>query len=156
PLMRKLEAMRATGRIRDIKLGPLTVADITGLIADTLHCNAERAAPLAKIVHSKTDGNPFFAIQFLHVLADEGLLAFDHRQARWSFDLCSIQTKQYTDNVVELLAGKLTRLPHNTQHALQQLACLGHIADAATLSMVMRVPEEQVHAVLQEALLQHL
>ena len=44
-------------------------------------------------------------------LADEGLLAFDHDAARWSWDLDRIHAKGYTDNVVDLMVGKLTRLP---------------------------------------------
>ena len=156
PLMRKLEAIRATGRVRDIKLGPLTAEDLGELIADSLRIETEQAAPLAALVQAKTDGNPFFVIQFLHVLADEGLLAFDHRQARWSVELSGIHAKQYTDNVVELLAGKLTRLPLNTQDALRQLACLGNVADVTMLSIVLGTPEEQVHAALWEGLRQQL
>src|SRR6202007_2761351 len=47
PLMRKLEGMRATGRVQDIKLGPLTAEDLGGLVADSLRCDAKQAAPLA-------------------------------------------------------------------------------------------------------------
>ena len=94
------------------------------------------AAPLAQLVHEKTAGNPFFTIQFLHALADEGLLAFDHGAARWSWDLDRIHAKGYTDNVVELMVGKLTRLPTETQKALQLLACLGNSADIATLGLI--------------------
>ena len=137
-------------------MAPLTAEDLSDLVADALRCDAEQAAQLAALVHAKTDGNPFFVIQFLRTLADEGLLAFDHEHARWSFDLGSIHAKNYTDNVVELLAGKLTRLPLDTQDALRQLACLGNVADVATLSIVLGTPEEQVHAVLWEARRQQL
>ena len=89
--MRKLEAIRARGRAREISLRPLTVADLGALIADTLRIAADEAAPLAALVHEKTAGNPFFVIQFLHGLADEGLLAFDHARGRWSFDLAGIE-----------------------------------------------------------------
>src|SRR6516164_1837245 len=65
PLMRKLEAIRATGRVQDIKLAPLTINDLGNLVADSLRCDAEQAEPLAALVHAKTDGNPFFVIQFL-------------------------------------------------------------------------------------------
>ena len=50
------------------------MTDVQQLIADALRCGPEEAAPLAQLVHEKTGGNPFFAIQFLHALADEGLL----------------------------------------------------------------------------------
>src|SRR5262249_1671206 len=102
PLMRRLEAMRATGRVHDIKVAPLTLNDLGNLVADSLRCDLDRADPLAALVHAKTDGNPFFVIQFLHVLADEKLLAFDHERTRWSWDLSAIDTKRYTNNVVDL------------------------------------------------------
>jgi PAS domain S-box-containing protein len=156
PLMRKLEAIRAAGRVQDIKLGPLTAEDLGELVADSLHCGLEQAAPLAELVHAKTEGNPFFVIQFLHALTDEELLGFDHAHARWSFDLGGIQAKGYTDNVVEFLAGRLTRLPLETQGALGRLACLGSSADVATLSTVLGKSEEEVHAALWEAACQHL
>jgi predicted ATPase/transcriptional regulator with GAF, ATPase, and Fis domain len=156
PLMRTLEAMRPTGRMQDIKLGPLTAEDLGALLADSLRCDAEEAAPLAALVHAKTGGNPFFVMQFLHVLAGEGLLTFHHERARWSWDLAGIHAKRYTDNVVELLAGKITRLPPDTQDALRQFACLGNVADATMLSLVLGTPEQQVHTTLWEALRQQL
>ena len=106
------------------------------LIADSLHCEPERAAPLAQLVHEKTAGNPFFAIQFISALAEEGLLTFDHDAARWSWDLDRIHAKGYTDNVVDLMVGKLNRLPAETQKALQQLACLGNSAESQRCRIV--------------------
>jgi PAS domain S-box-containing protein len=156
PLMRRLEVMRATGRVQDIKLEPLTTNDLGNLVADSLRCDVEQADPLAALVHAKTHGNPFFVIQFLQVLADESLLLFDHERARWSWDLGAIEAKRYTDNVVELLAGRLTRLPLDTLDALQQLACLGYVADIAKLSIVLAMPENHLHAALAEALHQQL
>jgi predicted ATPase len=58
-------------------LAPLGLDDVGRLVADALHCEPERARPLAQLVHEKTGGNPFFAIQFFTALAEEGLLAFD-------------------------------------------------------------------------------
>jgi predicted ATPase len=40
------------------------------------------AGLLAKLVHDKTAGNPFFVIEFLRAAAEEGLLRFDHDAAR--------------------------------------------------------------------------
>ena len=131
PLMRKLDAIRQAGApVQEIALAPLAREDVAQLIADALRCEPERAAPLAQLVHEKTAGNPFFAIQFLSALAEEGLLTFDHGAARWSWDLDRIHAKGYTDNVVDLMVGKLSRLPAETQKALQQLACLGNSAES--------------------------
>jgi PAS domain S-box-containing protein len=152
PLMRKLEAIRqAGGNVKEIVLAPLACKDLGRLISDSLHCDPENAAPLAQLIHEKTAGNPFFTIQFISALAEEELLKFDHGEARWSWDLNRIYAKGYTDNVVDLMVGKLNRLPVETQNALQQLACLGNSAEFATIQMVYQESHEVMHRQLWEA-----
>jgi PAS domain S-box-containing protein len=157
PLMRKLDATWNAGAfVHEIRLVPLGAEYLTQLVVDTLHTDTERAAPLAHLVHEKTAGNPFFVIQFLHVLAEEDLLAFAHDLRQWVWDLDCIRAKGYTDNVADLMAGKLTRLPLETRTALQQLACLGNVAGVTMLSIVLGTSEEQVHAALLAAVRQEL
>src|SRR6266542_2263131 len=138
PLMRKLDAIRQAGAaVDEITLAPLARDDVARLLADALHSEPARAAPLAQLVHEKTGGNPFFAIQFLSALAEEELLVFDHGKGGWSWDLDRIHAKAYTGNVVELMVGKLGRLPVETQTALQHLACLGNSAEITLLAFVL-------------------
>src|SRR6202007_685733 len=88
PLLRTLEAIRAVdARVHEIVLAPLELDDVGCLIADALHCEAERARPLAELVQEKTAGNPFFAIQFFIALTDEGLLAFDPVPSAWQWNI---------------------------------------------------------------------
>jgi PAS domain S-box-containing protein len=153
PLMRKLEAIRKAGAfVQEIFLAPLGREDLGRLVADSLYCDQERAAPLAQLMHQKTAGNPFFVIQFLMALTEDGLVGFDHRAARWSWDLPRIHAKAFTDNVVDLMVGKLRRLPANTQNAVRQLACLGDSADIALLAMIYKGSKENLHGDIEEAL----
>ncbi len=152
PLMRKLEAMRQAGAIlQDIVLGPLTWEDLGRLIADSVHSEPERITPLAQLIHEKTTGNPLFAIQFISALADEALLTFDYGEARWCWDLNRIHAKGFTDNVVDLMVGKLNRLSAETRNALQKLACLGNDAGFTMLGIVYQDSEEGMHGQLWEA-----
>ena len=118
---------------------------------DSLHCEPGRAAPLAELIHEKTTGNPFFAIQFISTLAEEGLLTFDYGEGRWVWDLNRIHAKGYTDNVVELMVGKLNRLPVDTQEALKQFACMGNSAEFDMLAMAYEKSIEELHQHLWEA-----
>jgi PAS domain S-box-containing protein len=152
PLMRKLEAIRRAGAtVQEIVLAPLADEDLRRLLADSLHCEPESVAPLAQLVQEKTAGNPFFAIQFISALAEEALLTFDHGDARWTWDLNRIHAKGYTDNVVDLMVGKLNRLPAETRKALQQLSCLGNSAEFALLAMVYEDSKDEMHGDLREA-----
>jgi PAS domain S-box-containing protein len=152
PLVRKLDAIRQAGAaVQDIVLTPLARADLGRLLADSLHCAPEHSLPLAELIHDKTTGNPFFAIQFISALADEQLLAFDYGEGRWVWDLRRIHAKGFTDNVVELMVGKLNRLPPGTQDALRQFACMGNSAGFGMLRMVYQGSAEEMHDHLWEA-----
>jgi PAS domain S-box-containing protein len=149
PLIRKLEAIRhAGGTVHEIRLFPLAPRDLVQLVADSLHCEPERAVSLASLIREKTGGNPFFVIQFISALVDAGLLAFNHDDRRWAWDLERIHAKGYTDNVVDLMVRKLNGLPIETSEALQQLACLGNSTEFALLLIVFRSSIDEVHAQL--------
>ena len=152
PLLRTLEAIRGVGlRVQEIVLAPLGYDDVGKLVSEGLQCGPERARPLARLVFEKTGGNPFFAIQFITGLYEEGLLAFDPVAPGWQWDMDRIRAKGYTDNVVDLMVEKLKRLSASTQEALKQLACLGNIAEIAILALVQRDTEEVIHTALWEA-----
>jgi predicted ATPase/signal transduction histidine kinase len=153
PLMQKLSAIREAGAaVQEFCLAPLGSDDIAHLIADAFHCEPQAAGPLAHLVHEKTAGNPFFAIQFIHALVEEGLITFDHGNSQWRWDLDAVHAKSYSDNVADLMVAKLSRLPAATQRALQQFACIGNSADAATLAAVLETSEEETEAALWDAL----
>lgn len=152
PLVRKLNAIRQAGAaVQDIVLTPLSPDDLRRLLVDSLHCEQQRVASLAQLLHEKTTGNPFFAIQFVSTLAEEDLLTFDYGEGRWVWDLDRINAKGYTDNVVELMVGKLSRLPIETQQALQRFACMGNSAEFDTLSMAFQESIDELHGHLWEA-----
>jgi PAS domain S-box-containing protein len=157
PLLGKLENVRHAGvTVTPVVLTPLTTEDLSQVVMDAFYCDADQAIPLARSISDKTAGNPFFAIQFLNALCDEALIEFDHAKRCWFWDLSRIAAKGYTDNVVDLMVGKLSRLPRKTQAMLEQLACLGHSAGIEFLSIVAEATEEGVHADLWEGRLAEL
>jgi len=130
PLMRTLTAIRDVGvKTQEIVLSPLGLEDVGLLTAESLHCGRDAASSLAQLVHEKTGGNPFFTIQFITELEEEGLLRFEPSAATWRWDVDRIHAKGYTANVVDLMVGKLSRFPSSTQESLKQLACLGNSAE---------------------------
>ncbi|MBV8701928.1 MAG: serine/threonine-protein kinase PknK, partial [Bradyrhizobium sp.] len=153
PLGRKLAAIKdAGGSVREITLAPLGREHLRQLIVDALHCEPDPAEPVAQLVLEKSGGNPFFAIQLVTSLAEEGVLSFDHDAGRWSCDLDRIQAKAYADNVVDLMVGKLIRLPAETRRALEALSCIGNAAEISILSIVLEASAEQVKAMFWQAI----
>jgi predicted ATPase/transcriptional regulator with GAF, ATPase, and Fis domain len=153
PLMRTLGALEAAGgRLHDVTLGPLRLQDLKQFIRDTLHGSLENAAPLARLVLEKTDGNPFFAIQFLKTLKQDGVFEFDYEQGCWAYRIEAIADDPLSDNIIDLMTLKIQRLSPKTQQALTLAACIGSPFDASTLAIVSRQSPEAAAADLKEAL----
>ena len=143
----------ATARVEAplITLGALPAPELGRLIADTLRCSHETARPLAEVVHRNTDGNPFFAVQFLTTLHDEHLIELDHDAAVFRWDVSRIRAKSFTDNVVDLMVEKLKRRDAATREALERLACIGSRAELAVLARVAGQSEAETEAALRPA-----
>ncbi|MGA2289233.1 ATP-binding protein, partial [Bradyrhizobium sp.] len=152
PLTRTLSDLnKAKATVRHISLANLVLGDVTRLVADALRCRSDHARPLAQLVHAKTGGNPFFVIQFISSLELEGLLAFAAGKASWAWNVEEIATKGFTDNVVDLMVAKLSRLPVQVQNALKQLACMGNSARIETLTAVYGGTREVLDKALWKA-----
>ncbi|WP_199350207.1 ATP-binding protein [Nostoc flagelliforme] len=126
PLRMALQQLKKAGTtINQIILAPLELSDVAQLIADTLHSDTAWLQPLAELVIKKTLGNPFFVNEFLKTLYAENLLTFDVNRRIWQWDIAQIQDRDITDNVVELMIGKLKQLTRATQLLLSLAACVG-------------------------------
>ena len=137
PLMMTLETLRKQGvTINQITLAPLALESISQLIAETLHSDTNSVQPLAELVLKKTGGNPFFVNEFLKALYQENCLWFDLNYLSWQWDIAQIEAMSITDNVVELMIGKLKKLPVSTQQILCLAACVGAEFNLNTLSII--------------------
>jgi predicted ATPase/signal transduction histidine kinase/tRNA A-37 threonylcarbamoyl transferase component Bud32 len=155
PLARMLDEVRKSGVVvRDIVVGPLTERCVTELVAETVRCAVDEAEPLARLVRDKTAGNPFFVGQFLGELYRQQLITFDNDRRRWRWDAEKIRAQRFTDNVVELVLGKLRNLAAETRATLALAACLGNLVDAETLALVLgRDPAGPLREALADDLL---
>ncbi|MBN8506259.1 MAG: diguanylate cyclase, partial [Burkholderiales bacterium] len=160
PLRALQMALAPTQRVDELFLGPLDASAVTTLVAETLRLPAADVQPLAALCLSKTGGNPFFLVQFLRQLHEDGALRYERAQGRWHWDLEAIAARGITDNVVELMLGSLQRLPASTQRRLAQAAQLGeafghaelmHSADLGAQDLAL-----QLWPALQAGLLQAL
>ncbi|MFB2970731.1 ATP-binding protein [Aerosakkonema sp. BLCC-F183] len=157
PLMLTLaEIEKANATIDRIFLSPLKLSDVNQLIVDTLHCGSETALPLAKLTVAKTGGNPFFINEFLKALYAEGLISFDYQQGSWQYNLPEIKNRGFTDNVVELMAGKIQKLPEQTQAVLKLAACIGNQFDLQTLAVVYEKSLRETAGDLWQAIAENL
>ena len=152
PLEQTLHRMRQTiANTHDIVLAPLSMSDTCRLVGDALRSEPAQVRQLAELVHRKSGGNPFFAGQFLTHLSEEGLLWFDAGSKAWAWELEEIGIKSFTDDLVDLMARRLRRLPPASQEALKLLAGLGNHADFATLAKLHGGSDDGMHGSFRAA-----
>jgi predicted ATPase/signal transduction histidine kinase len=154
PLMLMLQSLpNAEQSVAKITLKPLDFNSLNRLMADTLKCEPSVARPLTELVESKTQGNPFFTIQFLKFLHQIDLISYvrksndsanDSADARvdapgggyWQCDLTQIKALAISNDVVEFMASQLIKLPEATQNMLKLAACIDNQFDLQTLAIV--------------------
>lgn len=153
PLQLTVQAIsRGQTRFEHLRLGPLPDADVSQLVADTLHRPPAEVRALAELCLAKTHGNPFFLGQFLRRLHEQGDIHYDREHGAWRWDLEQIRGRDMTDNVVVLLLEKLTALPPPTQSLLAHAAHLGNRFDQLELMAVGQRDIEATASVLWPAL----
>ncbi|HEX5751808.1 MAG TPA: AAA family ATPase [Archangium sp.] len=159
PLALTLEVVRkANAWVTDLPLEPLALEDVQRLVADTLPgAGADLIEPLAALAREKTGGNPFFLLQFLLTLNQDGLLARTS-EGSWRWDAEGVRARGYSDNVVDFMVGKLRQLPHGTQHLLRLAACVGNTFSPRILLVISHMAEtaeveKGLEPALQEGLL---
>ncbi|HVJ88935.1 MAG TPA: AAA family ATPase, partial [Labilithrix sp.] len=144
PLMSTLKDIEKVRPYRAIELAALELAHVTDMIADCLHSSVEHVRPLAEHVYGKTRGNPFFVRMFLGTLAHDGHLRFDMDRGHWGFDLAKIEAMAITDNVVDLVVGRLRRLSPETQRVLSVAAYLGSVFSLRMAALATRLDVMQL------------
>ncbi|NEQ35761.1 MAG: PAS domain S-box protein [Okeania sp. SIO3I5] len=153
PLILTLDELRQhLTKFDTLTLASLKQNDIHQLVADSLHCSVEIATPLAELVYQKTQGNPFFATQFLHSLQADGWITFNADVGYWQCDFSQIRLLALTDDVVEFMVRRLQQWPETTQNALAIAACLGNEFKLDTLGVVCEQSSEELASELWPAL----
>ncbi|BAY15479.1 multi-sensor signal transduction histidine kinase [Anabaenopsis circularis NIES-21] len=153
PLMLTLsDIAKSQAKINTITLAPLSQLQVNKLVADTLKCSEDLAWHLSVLIYQKTQGNPFFATQFLKALHQDGLIQFDFEIGCWQCNLSEVTAQAVTDDVVTFMSWQLQKLPQSTQDVLQLAACIGNSFNLATLAIVSQQSEMETAAALWKAL----
>lgn len=127
-----------------VELGPLGHASIVQMLAATFCSPPERLHALARSIHDKTGGNPFFVHQFLVALCRKGLVTLDTTVRQWTWDEAAIAALPVTDNVVDLVCQRIAALDVEVRDTITAAACLGATFGVHLLA---RVREKSVAAV---------
>jgi len=99
--------------------------DINAMISDTLGIYPRTCKNLSDVVYRKTNGNPYFALEFLRSLVERDLITYSLREKRWKWDINQIGAENITDNVLCILTNKMSVLDNDAQTALKVASSFG-------------------------------
>lgn len=143
-------------KITNIKLGSLHIGDISQLIEDALRCEKNEARELARLVVTKTAGNPFFIREFIKSLSEQNKISYDHENGRWKWNIDQLSQCNITDNVVVFLTERMKRLDTKTQKILKIAALIGQTFELSTLTEVLEESSSSIIVILNKAILEGL
>ncbi len=153
PLSLSLDKLKNENAVVNfITLLPLESRQVNQLISDSFRCMPVEADHLGRICLGKTNGNPFFLIQFLNSLADQGLIEFDTNALKWEWDADKIEQAGITSNVVDLMTVRILKLPEKTKRVLKLASCIGNRFDLDTLAIINEKTAVETAGEMNEAL----
>jgi predicted ATPase len=164
PLTSTLQTIGEWTSLEHIQMENLSLEAINKFIADTLSLDTQDTMPLSKAVYSKTHGNIFFTTQVMESLRQQGILAKSTLNFQWTWRLEQIDAvTSISDNVVDVIMGKLSELSSSLQTVLAVAAYMRTLIHPPTLRVFLQLEgrgmtdfalEELLNKAAEEGLLQ--
>jgi len=122
-------------RLTTITLNNLSAEQVGEYIGYFVNSQEKRAALLADVIYRKTNGNPFFLINFLRSIYDNKFL-WCTPTGGWTWDLDKIKGMQVSDNVLELMIDRINSLGQTTREMLKIASCIGNRFDLESIALL--------------------
>lgn len=101
-------------------LEPLGVDDITHIINDNMGMDKTKSKMLAKIIHKKTGGNPFYLKTLIDEFIESKTLIFE--KGKWKYSLEEVSLHTSSVNITTIITDKFGKLTFKEQQCLQTLS----------------------------------
>ena len=143
-----LAALARQARVDRMVLGGLGPAEVARMM--TAELGAEPDDRLVRLVHHRTDGNPFFVVELLRLLGSEG------RLGRSPAEIEAAVALEVPAGVRDVLRRRLARLPAQTNAVLLVAAVVGREFDLDTVVAVTGLDDDRALEAAEAALLSGL
>ena len=129
-----------------LDVGPLSADETVDLVLRTFQTDAGIAEPLARQVHERAGGNPYFVEEILKSLVDSGKLFLqDERWLGWE-----VEDLDLPASVTEAVSARFGELSSAAQEVANVLAVAGTRVDHGLLSSVAEQAEADILAGLDQ------
>ncbi|OIQ20747.1 MAG: hypothetical protein BM556_02055 [Bacteriovorax sp. MedPE-SWde] len=131
-----------------LNLPAFNISTTKKLVSDTLG-ETQAQGSFAKLIQTKTAGNPFHVKQFLLHLYRKKLINYDKEAQQFKYNLEDIEAQSYTENVVDLLITHMRSLPAEVQDFISYAAALGNKFKLEHLSYLTKLGHGEIFDILE-------
>jgi serine/threonine protein kinase/tetratricopeptide (TPR) repeat protein len=131
-----------------IELGPLTLEDVSDIIAAQIGTNSLHEDSIRRIAIA-TNGNPFVITEYIRGLLNSGDLSY--MQGKWTINSDGIADVILSADVFRLVLNRIQSLNESTKLVLSFAAVIGNTFDIPSLIGSSGMSDETVINALQEA-----
>ena len=155
PLATLGRRLERDGLARRLSLSPLSAAAVTALIGQ-LSGDSAAASPLAERLYRETEGNPFYLIETIKALFEQGAIRVEAGSWRADYAALGRGRLPLPASVSETIAARVGRLSEAAQDAVRVAAVAGREFDFDLLHGAWGKGEEATLSALDDLLRQRL
>ncbi len=137
-----------------IQLSPLQPSQLERLVTQLV---GGEAAPLTRLLRDETAGNPFFVVETLRALVEQGVL-YPAQGGSWQLRTDALPRRSdlpVSDVVLRVIRGRIRRLSRTAQEVLLLAAVIEHDIDEKLLRVLLN-PGIALDLALDEVLRAHI
>jgi class 3 adenylate cyclase/tetratricopeptide (TPR) repeat protein len=146
PLQSTLRDLGHDGLLEQITVRRLDRARTAALLAVRL-AEAEVSAQLVELIHTRTEGNPFFTMEIVRTLTERGDIILEDD----TWELRAGSAIAVPESVRLAIDERVGRLPERVQTLLGQASVLGHVFTADELATMSEREGEEIDGALEAA-----
>lgn len=146
---------KAGAMFAETELDVLSRKDSRSLIADALGDKHADLDELVSLIYEKTNGNPLFLKTFLEMLIERQLLRHItpsdsvSTAPHWTWDPDKIVLQEYTENVIDIIIGRIEKLPSETVDTLTIASVIGIRFMPEIIAFINDITVEETCAILE-------
>ena len=129
---------RHSDRIHCMSIEGVDVDAVQEIINALLRMDdSKKTRGLAEIVHQKTNGIPYFVLEFMRALHDEELLYYETTKLQWTWLEHEISLHNVAENVAGVVSRRLQKLHTSDLFVVQVASCLSRTFEQDTMQFVL-------------------